>query len=289
MQNGLQATSRNVRAHDAPLGSVPCSIHLATLPTSIYREYGPLPAFRRHLVCAWTLEIAAGTRRHHQRVLPDGCADIVWIGDAPPIVVGPMTRSAISTSDAGTTLVGLRLRPDAGARVLGVSAHEVVDRHVRLDQLWRRQEVSDASERLLEARTAAARVAAAQSLLASRQDEIGSRDSIIANAVSLLTAAERVDRIATVLGISERHLRRRFVASVGYSPKTFQRILRFQKLLAIARAHSSKRLDQVALLAGYADQAHMTREVGQFAAVTPSALLGNVVSALALSDLLARV
>src|SRR5688572_2911873 len=215
MPSALQAMPR-VRAHDASLGSVPCSLHLAALPTSIYREYAPLPALRRHLVCAWTLEIAAGTRRHHQRIVPDGCSDIVWIGEAPPIVVGPMTHSAISTSNAGTTLVGLRLRPEAGARVLGVSAHEVVDRHVRLDQLWRRQEVRDASERLLEERTAAARAATAQSLLASRQDEIESRDSIIEDAVSLATAAERVDRMATVLGISERHLRRRFLALAGY-------------------------------------------------------------------------
>jgi AraC-like DNA-binding protein len=289
MPSGLQTTPRNVRTHDASLGGVPCSLHLAAVPTSIYREYAPPPALRRHLVCAWTLEIAAGTRRHHQRVLPDGCSDIVWIGEAPPIVVGPMTHSALSTSEAGTTLVGLRLRPEAGARTLGVPAQEVIDRHVRLDQLWRRQEVSDASERLLEQRTAAARVATAQSLLALRRDEIGSRDSIVEHAVSLVTAAERVDRVARELGISERQLRRRFLASVGYSPKTFQRILRFQKLLAIARAHPSTRLDHVALLAGYADQAHMTREVGQFAGVTPSALLGKVVSALGLSDLLTRV
>src|SRR5688572_4365887 len=174
MPSALQAMPR-VRAHDASLGSVPCSLHLAALPTSIYREYAPLPALRRHLVCAWTLEIADGTRRHHQRVLPDGCSDIVWIGEVAPVVVGPMTHSDLSTAEAGTTLVGLRLRPEAGPRVLGVPAQEVVDRHVRLDQLWRRQDVSDASERLLEQRTAAARVATAQLLLASRQDEIGSR------------------------------------------------------------------------------------------------------------------
>jgi AraC-like DNA-binding protein len=289
MSGALQAIPVDTRAHDASLAGVPCSLHLAAEPTATYREYAPPPALRRDLVCAWTLEIATGTRRHHQRVLPDGCSDLVWIGEAPPVVVGPMTHSALSTLEAGTTVVGLRLRPEAAARTLGVPAQEVVDRHVRLDQLWRRQEVRDASERLLEQRTAAARVATAQSLLASGRDEIRSRDAIVEHAVSLVTAAGRVDRVARELGISERQLRRRFVASVGYSPKTFQRILRFQRLLAIARAHRAARLDHVALLAGYADQAHMTREVGQLAGVTPSALLGKVVSALALSDLLTGV
>jgi AraC-like DNA-binding protein len=234
------------------------------------------------------LEIAAGTGSHRQRVLPDGCSDIVWIGEAPPVVVGPMTQSALFTSEAGTTLVGLRFRPEAGARVLGVPAQEIVDRHVRLDQLWRRQDVHNVSERLLEQRTAAARVAVAQSLLLRRAD-IRARDPIVERALPFVTTAERVDRMARELGISERHLRRRFLASVGYSPKTFQRIIRFQMLLAIAKAHPSTRLGHVALLAGYADQAHMTREVGHFAGVRPSAVLGKVVSALALSDLVTCV
>lgn len=219
-------------------------------------------------------------------MLPDGCSDIVWIGDAPPIVVGPMTRSALSVLEAGTTVVGLRFRPDAGARVLGVAGHEVVDRQVRLDQLWRRQDVDDASERLLDQRSAAARIAAAQSLLISRRDQMRVRDTVVEQALPAVIAAERIDRVARTLAISERQLRRRFLASVGYSPKTFQRILRFQTLLAIAQAHPSARLGQVALSAGYADQAHMTREVSEFAGVTPAALLGRVVSALALSDLL---
>ena len=67
--------------------------------------------------------------------------------------------------------------------------------------------------------------------------------------------------------MSERQLRRRFVAAVGYSPKMFRRTLRFQKLLALAKASAPVRLGHVGLLAGYADQAHMTREVGEFAGV----------------------
>jgi AraC-like DNA-binding protein len=274
------------RTKDRSFGSIPCSLHLAASPTSIYREYAPPPALRAYLVCSWTLEITAGRRPHRQRILPDGCSDIIWIGEAPPIVVGPMTHSALATSDAGTTLVGLRFRPEAGARVLGVAAHELVDRHVRLDQLWHRQYVNDASERLLAQRTGAAQVGAAQALLVLRRAKIGARDFAVEHALSRVTAVGRIDKMATELGMSERQLRRRFLASVGYGPKTFQRILRFQKLLAIAKTHPSRRLDHVALLAGYSDQAHMTREVGQFAGVTPSALLGRVVSALALSELL---
>ena len=277
------ATRRRAHGSDGP-----CSFHLGPVPSLTYREYAPPSALRPYLVCAWTLEIGAGTRSLRQRILPDGCADIVWIGGKAPIVVGPMTRSVLATSAAGTTVVGLRFRPEAGARVLGVPGCELTDRHVPLDQLWRSQAVNEISERLLEQRSNVRRVAVAQSLLVSRRDLFAAPDPVVQHALSLIGSVRRVpvETLADEIGISARQLRRRFTASTGYSPKGFQRILRFQRLLAIAKANPSARLDHLALLADYADQAHMTREVGQFASARPTALLGRVVSALALSDLL---
>jgi len=267
---------------------MPCSFHLGAAPSVIYREYAPPSALRPYLVCAWTLDIGAGHRSLRQRILPDGCADIVWIGEKAPIVVGPMTRSVPSTSEAETRVVGLRFRPEAGARVLGVPAGELTDRHVPLDQLWRSDAVDEISARLLEQRSSVRKVAVAQSLLISRRDLFAAPDPVVQQALALIGAVRdvQVEKLADEIGISARQLRRRFTASTGYSPKAFQRILRFQRLLAIANANPSTRLDHLALMGGYADQAHMTREVGQFAGARPTALLGKVVSALALSDLL---
>ena len=260
----------------------PCSLPVATEPASVYREYTPPAALKEFLICTWTLEILARSQPHQQRVLPDGCSDIVWFGDAPPVVVGPMTRPVLATTDAGAKLVGLRFRPEVASRVLGVPAHELTDRDIPLDDLWNRGAIDRASDRIRDERTAAGRAAIAQSLIASRCDATRPRDSVVQYAVSLLTAAhcKRIDELARHLGISERQLHRRFVASVGYSPKTFQRIVRFQKLLALAEADTRAPLGDVSLAAGYADQAHMTREVVEFAGVTPGALLGKVASAL---------
>ena len=262
--------------------TVPCSLPVATEPASVYREYTPPPALKEFLICTWTLETLAHSQPHEQRVLPDGCSDIVWFGNARPVVVGPMTRPVLATTDAGAKLVGLRFRPEVASRVLGVPAHELTDRDVPLDDLWNRGAIDRASDRIRDERTAAGRAAIAQSLIASRCDGMRPSDSVVQYAVSLLTAAhcERIEELAMHIGISERQLRRRFVASVGYSPKTFQRIVRFQKLLALAEADTRAPLGDVSLAAGYADQAHMTREVVEFAGVTPGALLGKVASAL---------
>jgi AraC-like DNA-binding protein len=275
-----------------PTTGLPCSFQVEAEagPAVVYREYAPPADLKAFIVCTWTLEIRGGERPHRQQILPDGCSDIVWLGDARPIVVGPMTRPALSTSADAQTITGVRFRPEAAARVLGVPANELTDRKIPLDALplWSRHLVSAASERLCEQHTAAGRIDVVQSLIASRRHQIAPSDATVQHAIAQLTADRpgEVRALARKIGISERQLRRRFLTAAGYSPKMFQRIVRFQKLLALAKRHPAARLGDAAHAAGYADQAHMTREVGEFAGVTPSALLGKVDSALALYDLL---
>jgi transcriptional regulator GlxA family with amidase domain len=76
--------------------------------------------------------------------------------------------------------------------------------------------------------------------------------------------------------VSERQLRRRFADAVGYAPKTLQRVLRFQRFLVLARAAgASADLARLAFAAGYADQAHLTRECRRLAGLPPAALLAT--------------
>lgn len=75
--------------------------------------------------------------------------------------------------------------------------------------------------------------------------------------------------------VGERQLRRRFVAAVGYGPKTFERIARFQRFLRLARSPAGRRLGlaQLAARAGHADQAHLGREYRRLAGLPPRRLL----------------
>jgi AraC-like DNA-binding protein len=269
-------------------GAIPCSLQGDAGHVVVYREYAPPADLQAYAVCTWTLEIPAGDRPHSQHVLPDGCSDIVWMGEARPIVVGPMTRPALTSAAEATVITGVRFRPEAGAAVLGVPAHELADRRIALDDLWNRHVVSTASERLWEERTAAGRIEAVHALLASRRERIATPDLTVQQAIWQLTADRSggIRELARQMRISERQLQRRFLTATGYSPKMFQRIVRFQKLLALAKSRPAARLGDAAHAAGYADQAHMTREVGEFSGVTPSALLGKVDSALALYEML---
>ena len=66
-----------------------------------------------------------------------------------------------------------------------------------------------------------------------------------------------------------------FVAALGFGPKAFQRILRFQGFLALSQGLHSRHigLARLAKQAGYADQSHLTRESSALTGLTPKAFL----------------
>jgi AraC-like DNA-binding protein len=259
--------------------------HAAT-PGSSYREYRPAPALARHLLCFWSQVIGDGRLAHPQRVLPDGCIDIVWIGEAAPMVAGPATRTVIAELPPRSVVIGGRFHPGAAPCLLGLPASELLNQEIPLRQIWG-PAADEPSARIGAAANVAAKLAIAERELAARGIAARPGDPLVAAAVRWLARhpAGRVERLSELLDIGSRQLRRRLRASVGYGPKTLQRVLRLQWLLALAgRDPERPALAALAAEAGYADQAHMTRELGELAGRAPTALLRNPRSTIEMSD-----
>lgn len=81
-----------------------------------------------------------------------------------------------------------------------------------------------------------------------------------------LRAGRPVAAIADDVGLGERQLRRRCLDAFGYGPRTLGRVLRLQRALALTRRGLPQA--EVAHTAGYADQAHLAREVRALAGTT---------------------
>jgi hypothetical protein len=102
---------------------------------SRYFESAPARSFQPYVVCNWK-HIFEGDCAHDFKVLPDGCVDIILIGDRPPLVVGPNLKAFVASFDGPTKIVGIRLKPGIAAAVLNENVKNIVDREVPLEDLW---------------------------------------------------------------------------------------------------------------------------------------------------------
>ncbi len=75
--------------------------------------------------------------------------------------------------------------------------------------------------------------------------------------------------LAQHLDVSERHLRRRFQAALGMSPKTYARQLRITAAAMQADRQAAPDWAAIAAGSGYFDQAHMIAEFGALCGRTP--------------------
>lgn len=230
-------------------------------------SYVEHPVHSRLVSCTWEQRTDVELE---QRVVPDGCVDLIWSGRRLSIA-GPDTRARLVTLAPGTHVVGVRLRPGAAGAALRLPASEL------------RDVAPDGAEVL--GREAAARLLAelqaghdphAVLLRALEAGATAVPDPVVHAAVLALNRpAARVAAVAADLGLSARQLQRRVSDAVGYGPKTLARVLRFRRLQWLAAGcidptgARTAELVELALEAGYADQAHMTAEVTRLAGLSP--------------------
>jgi AraC-like DNA-binding protein len=231
-----------------------------------YSERPARRELRTLVVCTW---IDRPAEERHP-VLPDACIDLVWDG-AELRVAGPDTRPFRVSGQA--TFVGLRFRPGAAPGLLGVPASDLLDQNVALRDLWGKP-ADELAERLAASALAHAPRLLEDAILARRDVSAATPDPLISALLAQLSrsrgAAPGLSLLTERLGVSERTLRRRCVSAIGYGPKLVERVLRFRR--AVRLIHAGLPLVVAAHLAGYADQAHLTRELQHLGGLTPGQL-----------------
>jgi AraC-like DNA-binding protein len=237
-----------------------------------YREFAPSPPLHALVACRWSRTVSDDDSADPALILPDGCVDVVW-REEKLVVAGPDQQAWLSPVRAGQEIVGIRLRPGVAGAVFDLPASELLDSRVPLEELFESR-AADLAERLSEAEDPEAMFLLLEGLVASAIAR-GAPDPLVLAATRRLGfPGSRVDELAHALGISERQLRRRFHAAVGYGPKTLDRVLRFRRLVSQAQAVTDGEVDLARLAAdlGYSDQAHMSRDSVRLTGMPPGRL-----------------
>lgn len=229
------------------------------------------PDLAERLVCSWTAEIE-GTHR----LVPDGCIDLMWLEGAGVILCGPDTSSWTFSLPPGTKSVGIRFRPGLVADLFRAPLNELRNRRAGLADLAGARLGRTVTAQLDEAPDATARVAVLEDLareLRRRTDDTDPWAGRIGRA--LAGRNWRISDLAAETAITERQLERRSQRYFGYGPATLRSILRLQRFMRLARSRPSAQLAELAAEAGYADQAHLSRECRTISGQTPTQLLAG--------------
>jgi AraC-like DNA-binding protein len=232
-----------------------------------YRERAVTGRARLFIERYWILE-TDGRDPQIQRIVPDGRPELIvnlenpfeslsrgeWRVQPQAFVVGQLTGPLLVRPKGRAKILGMRLRPHAPALVLGAPIHELANRAVALDDFSLRVAGFESIERLL-ANTAK------------------EPDALVGEAVRLASGIWDVEQLALRLGVSRRHLERRFREQVGIPPKLFCRLQRFQRVFRAVEDGIG--WAQAALDCGYYDQAHLLRDFREFSGSAPAALLAG--------------
>lgn len=171
-----------------------------------------------------------------------------------------------------TRSVGVHFKPWGLARFLRMPAAELCDRPVTLEQVWGRPAVAELRDRL-------ATADGPQEMLTVLEDELRRRLGetpglgLVRHVSSVLAAssgAAAIGDLTVAAGVSSTHLAKRFKEVIGVTPKRFARTYRFAATALAIDPTGPIDWSDVAVAAGYFDQAHFGHEFRAFTGLTPT-------------------
>ena len=218
----------------------------------------------------WTTTVVRPPAR--LRIIPDGQVDLVFdLDSGEGHLSGIFTDPFEVTHERPLRLLGATLLPGAAATLLEIAVGDLAAEWQPLaEQLGL---VGDAlAQRIREAATLDAQIALIESFLLARLGQIDRRVDRALRAITESHGRVEAGRLPRASGASHRNLTRLFHTWVGLPPKRFARIVRVQAALRRLAESPPPELAALASELGFADQAHLAREVRALAGAAPSAL-----------------
>jgi AraC-like DNA-binding protein len=253
-----------------------------------YTEFRPAEPLARLVKCYWVLESAAAPSSDPERVLPDGCTEMVFHLADPfdqhnsdgrterqplALLVGQMRKHLLIKPTGRVRVLGVRFWPGGAYPFLTLPQHEIAGQVIALDALLGAT-IRELHSRVADAASPADSVLQVESLLLARLKDFRRPDDGVIHAIGLILRSGGripVESLAANLGIGLRRLDRSFNARVGLTPKTLSRIVRFQRVFKILEQNEiGADWAQIALDCGYYDQSHFIKEFNAFAGIGPT-------------------
>ncbi len=173
-------------------------------------------------------------------------------------------------------IMGVQFKAGGAYPFFAPSARLLRNEHVALEDIWG-ADAGRLHQQLVEVPTVEVKIRKLTDALVARMPRSLQCHPAVALALARFdcTVSARVGAVASASGLSRRRFIEVFVEEVGFTPKRYLRLLRFNRILDRVYGASSVDWTEIAYLHGYADQPHFNREFKEFSGLTPSQYLAR--------------
>jgi AraC-like DNA-binding protein len=251
-----------------------------------YQTYSPHALLSRYVKCFWTLEADDSYALQKQRIIPDGCMEMIFhYGDhylqfgadgssiiQPKYFVFGQITSPLEIAPAGTSgIIAARFVPGGFSPFSSMSPDQMCDKAVPLTDIYN-DEGATLGLAVVGAQDTSARIGLIESFLLEKLQLINQREELSRTCVELLWQTRghlSIEELSARAMVNRRQLERRFSETIGLSPKQLTKIVRLQHALKMMKKNPPSSLTSLAYENGYYDQAHFIKDFKEFTGISP--------------------
>jgi AraC-like DNA-binding protein len=267
--------------------------HLLLLNVMNYQTFQPRPDLDAVIKCHWTLEVPAEKNSPKQRIVPDGCIEMIFIlGDdikrytsedqyilqPRAMVLGQITEPFIVEPTGYVNSFAVRFYPYGFANFVTTQIKNLANSETPISVLFGDKPANDLEHKIISAPDTKQRIEIVENFLLHRLKDRTTIDNIVKATVETILQTEGGESIHSILKdqlSKRRQLERKFFNQVGISPKQLGKIIRLQTALKMMLNQQYESFTKIAYESKYYDQAHFTKDFKEFTGTNPKDFLGD--------------
>lgn len=256
-----------------------------------YQTFQPSPELAPLVKCYWSLEVQATAEPQKQRIVPDGCMEMIFIlGDdikrytsetetiiqPRALVVGQISKPFVIEPTGYVNCFAVRFYPFGFANFITTPLKELENKETAIAQLIGEVPAMELEQKIFAAQTNEQRINIIENFLLGKLTEKSTLDHIVKNTIDTLLLTNGSVSIKSIVEEDlsrRRQLERKFFAQVGLSPKQLGKVIRLQAALKTLLNQRSGNLTQIAYESDYYDQAHFNKDFKEFTGRNPKDFL----------------
>ena len=257
-----------------------------------YKTYECRDELKPFVKCYWTLDAPANKIPEKQRIVPDGCMEMIfhcgdlykqYFDDGGSIiqpkcfVFGQITRVLEIEATGITGIFSVRFLPHGFIPFATMPLARMENTAVPLEALFYEEGIK-LQNNILNATTVEEKIRIVEEFLIHRLTDPKQIDKVTKDSVDImlkLNGQLTVDELTGNLSINRRKLERRFSSIIGLSPKQLSKMIRMQATLKMLANKEVTSLTALAYEGDFYDQAHFIKDFKEFTGICPKKFYAN--------------